>query len=119
MIPLLLLGGIALAGVAIGVYWKNIAKWLEKIWEKLPASIKKDLQGAVALVQKVASVFKNVMKYYSYNSQTKKWRETIVTSEVSENDIPEHIRKNMQNSSSNEVDISAEIQEKLELSLSL
>lgn len=116
MIPLLLLGGIALAGgIAIGMYWKNIAGWLKKIWEKLPPSIKQQLQGAVALAQKVASVFKNIMKYYSYDSQTKKWQETVVTTEVNESEIPEHIRSRLQNS--NQVDISTELQEKLELAL--
>ena len=45
MIPLLLLGGIALAGVAIGVYWKNIAKWLKNIWKSCLQVLKKICKG--------------------------------------------------------------------------
>lgn len=118
MIPLLLLGGVALAGgIAIGIYWKNISAWIKKIWDNLPQNIKQHLQGAVALVQKVGYVCKNIMRYYSYNSQTKKWSQTSVTTEVDESTIPEHIRARMQSSDANEVDISNELQEKLELAL--
>lgn len=115
MIPVLLLGGLAIAGLALAAYWKDIVNWLNRIWQKLPSSIKDRLQGAVALVRKIGDTFKNVMKYYSYDKTTKKWSETVVTKEVNESDIPEHIRARV--SRDNEADISDDLEEKLKLAL--
>lgn len=115
MIPVLLLGGVALAGIAIAVYWKEIGAWLKRIWEKLPASVRNNLKGAVALAKRIGSTFKNIMKYYAFDSNTNKWSETVVTKEVNESDIPKHIRERLQRT--DEVDISSDLQEKLEMTL--
>lgn len=115
MIPVLLLGGVALAGIAIAVYWKEIGAWLKRIWEKLPASVRNNLKGAVALAKRIGNTFKNIMKYYAFDSNTNKWSETVVTKEVNESDIPKHIRERLQ--SIDEVDISNDLQEKLEMTL--
>lgn len=115
MIPVLLLGGLALAGIALAAYWKEIANWLKRIWQKLPSSIKDRLQGAVALVRKIGDTFKNVMKYYSYDKDTKKWSETVVTKEVNESEIPDHIRSRL--IKQNETDISEDLEEQLKMAL--
>lgn len=75
MLPALLLVGGALIGAGIAIYWKNIAEWLKRIYAKLPPVIKQYLQGALSFAQRIGSTFKNVMKYYSYNEETKKWNE--------------------------------------------
>lgn len=54
------------------------------------------------------------MKYYSYNEETKKWNETVVTQEVDESTIPDHIRRKVQ-STSQEVDITDEMEKELSL----
>jgi hypothetical protein len=89
MIPLIWLVGVAAIGaVALAVYWKEIVEWLN-------------------------GVIKNIMNYYSYNEKTQKWTETTVSKEVNENDVPKHIREKMAQTA--KVDISDELQEKLEL----
>lgn len=75
MLPVLLLVGGALIGAGIAIYWKNIAEWLKRIYAKLPPVIKQYLQGALSFAQRIGSTFKNVMKYYSYSKETKKWNE--------------------------------------------
>ncbi len=116
MIPVLLLGGVALAaGIAIAAYWKEINAWVQRIWAKLPHSVKDKLQGAVALARRIGNTFKNIMKYYAYDSNTKKWTETVVTKEVNESDIPKHIRSRLRETE--EVDISEDFQKELQLSL--
>lgn len=115
MIPLIWLVGVAIGAgaVALAVYWKDIVAWLQRVYDKLPDSVKQNLQGATAFVQKLANTIKNIMNYYSYNEKTEKWTETTVTKEVSENDVPKHIRERMAKTA--KVDITDELQEKLEL----
>lgn len=118
MIPLIWLAGAAVAGLVggaiIATFWKEIVGWIKKVYEKLPPSIKQNLQGAMAFLERIDNVLKNIMNYYSFNEQTQKWTETIVTKEVDDlNSIPEHIRKKLENS--RKVDITDELQEKLEL----
>lgn len=113
MIPLLLIGAAAFAaGVVIAKYWKQIVAVLKKIVDLLPPGIKKYVEGVVTLVRKVADVVKNIFKTYAYNRETKEWTETTHTKTVSEDEVPEHIRKRVQKE--REVDISDEVQEHLE-----
>lgn len=114
MIPLVLLGvALAAGAVALAVFWKEIVGWIKRVYEKLPASIKQNLQGAVAFVERIAGVIKNIMNYYSYNEETQKWTETTVSREVDESQIPKHIREKVKVNA--KVDITDELQEKLEL----
>lgn len=114
MLPLVLLGAVAaIAATAVAVYWKKIAAWLKAGYDLLPDSIKKQLQGFKTLVISAYNAFKNVVKYYSYNKETDKWQETIITKEVDESEIPEDILNKLKKK--NEVDISQDVKEKLEL----
>lgn len=114
MLPLLLLAGGVALGITVAIYWKNIKAWLERIWEKLPPIVKDYLQGALAFVRRIGDTVKNIVKYYSYNEETKKWNETVVTQEVDESTIPDHIRRKVQ-STSQEVDITDEMEKELSL----
>ncbi len=116
MIPLILLGAAALTGALIAVYWKKIVKWLQAAYEYLPESLKKRIQGFVTLVKAIHGVFKNIVKYYSYNEETQKWKQTIVTQEVNESEIPDEIKAKIKSSMTGEVDTSEDVREKLELS---
>lgn len=117
MLPLLLLAGGVIIGAAVAIYWKEIAAWLKRIYAKLPPIIKRYLQGALSFVQRIGNTFKNIMKYYSYNEETKKWNETVVTTEVDENTIPDHIRKKVQ-ATQNEVETTQDLEKELKLELS-
>lgn len=114
MIPVLLIAGLAgvAVGVAVAVFWKQIAAALKKIYDILPPQIKKELEGVVTLVRKVSDVIKNIFKSYSYNREKKEWTETVHSKTVSADQVPEHIRKRVQQEK--EVDISDEVQQHLE-----
>lgn len=120
MIPLILLAGAAIAGVAVAVavYWKEISAWLKRIWDKLPPIIKQHLQGALSFVKRIGATALNIMKYYSYNKETKKWNETVVTTEVDESTVPEKFRKMAGYTSSQEVETTDDLEKELSLSLS-
>ncbi len=114
MLPVLFLGAAAVGtAIAVAVYWKEIRAWLNRIWEKLPPSIKENLQGAKAFIDKIDNVFKNVMKYYSFNEQTQKWQETVVTKEVNQKDIPKDILEKFQARQKHSLDISTDIEKHL------
>ncbi len=117
MLPVLLLAGGALLATGIALYWKNISNWLKRIWEKLPRRVKDTLQGALSFVKKAVDTVYNIMKYYSYDEDTKQWNETVVTTEVSENDVPEHIRNRVNANVQREIETTDELQEKLEMTL--
>jgi len=117
MLPVILLAGAALLGAGVALYWKEIKAWLKRIWDKLPESIKSSLQGALSFAKKVANTCYNIMKYYSYNESNKQWSETVVTTEVSESKIPDHIRSKIKANLNSEIDTTQELQDVLELKL--
>ena len=114
MIPFILLGAAAVVGaVALAAFWKEIIQWIKKVYDKLPDSVKKNLQGAKAFLEKLGGVIKNIMKYYSYNENTGKWTETTTEREVSEDEIPKELLEKVKHKS--KLDITDDVQEKLEL----
>lgn len=116
MIPLLLLGAAALtATVVLVAFWKEIKQFIQRVWEKLPPIIKQQLQGAKVFIQRIARVVKNLFYYYSYNKESQKWTETVVSREVDPNSIPEDIMKKMQQGNTEKVDISDEYEQQMML----
>lgn len=115
MIPLVLLGAGLLLGAGVAIYWKKLAAWIKRIWERLPYSVKQNLQGATTFVKKIYGTFTDVINYYSYDREAKSWSETTVTKEVNENDVPAHIRAKLQGSAES-VETTDEVEEKLKLS---
>lgn len=118
MIPLILLAGATIAGVAVAVYWKEISAWLKRIWDKLPPTIKQHLQGALSFVKRIGTTALNIMKYYSYNEETKKWSETIVSTEVDESTVPEKFRRKTGYTSNQEIETTDDLEKELSMSLS-
>lgn len=94
MIPLILLAGaVTITAGAAAIYWKNIKVWIERVMERLPYEIRQYLEGAISFVESIGHAFKNIMKYYSFNRETKQWNETVVTQTVEPSAIPPFIRK--------------------------
>ncbi len=102
-------GGVIGAGIAL--YWKKIHQWLKRVLEKLPQKIINTLKGVLSFVKKSVNTAYNIMKYYSYDKYTKQWNETIVTKEVDESEIPEHIRNRVNANLSKEIETTDELQE--------
>lgn len=117
MIPVVWLVGAAVVGaVVVAAFWKEIAAWLKRVWEKLPPVVKQTLQGAKSFIEKVAAAVRNVWYYYSYNQETQKWTETVVSREVDESSIPKEIRAKMKGSS--KIDITDEAEGQLKMMMS-
>lgn len=115
MIPLLLIGAAAFAaGVIVSKFWKQIANFLRRSFELLPEHVQQLVKGAVSLISKIGSTFKNIIKHYSYNSEKKQWTEHRSEKVVPESDVPEHIRNQAKHQS--EVDVSNELTEQLKMS---
>lgn len=112
MIPLVVLGGMAVAtAVVLAIFWKEIRAWLARVWEKLPPNIKEQLQGAKAYLEKIESAVKNVFYYYSYNKQTLKWTETVISREVDPQSIPKDIADKMKRH--DKLDITEDVEKQL------
>lgn len=106
MIPLLLIGGIALlAGVAL--YWKKLVAWLgrvaAKIKELLPGSV---VEGCRTFCAKISGALKNISKNYTKNKTTGEWEETILRTSVEENEIPKELLAKVKSSQNIEVETS-------------
>ncbi len=96
MIPVIILAGaVALGAVVLAKFWKEINEWISRIWKKLPPHVKEHLQGAKAFLERVEATVKNVFYYYSYNNETEKWTETVVSRQVDPESIPQDIREKM------------------------
>lgn len=116
MIPFIALGALFVGvgvGVAIAVYWEELSKWVKTVYELLPGSFKRDLQGFETFVKRAGKVFKNVLNYYSFNQKTQKWSKITEATEVSEDEIPEHIRNKLKHNT--EVETTDEFKEELQL----
>lgn len=116
MIPIIWLIAAVTAGVAgvtIAVYWKDIVAWMKHTLENIPKSIKENLQGFTAFVKKLDDTINNLVYFYSYDKDNKKWTETVVSREVDPNDVPEEILNKVR--TEKKVDISEKLQETLKL----
>lgn len=114
MIPILLLGGL-LVGAAVAVtFWDQIKKYLSLALEKVKKVIRAAVIGVAAYVQTSdwREGIKAAYKFYSKN-ENGKWQESVVTKEISVDDLPPHIRKKLE-ATENPVDIT----DSLELELS-
>lgn len=115
----LLIGG-AILGAALVAFWQEIKDWFIKIWHKLPTQIKDDLKGVLVFAKEITTnaahnIIRCTMKYYSYNAITNQWNETIVSKQITSNDIPEHIKNRLKQG--NEIDITDDLSKELKLTL--
>jgi ABC-type proline/glycine betaine transport system permease subunit len=114
MIPLLLLGGL-LAGAAIiaVTFWDQIKKYLQMALTKVKQVLTAAIIGVAAYVQS-GDWREGIRAAYKFYSKDEKgmWQETVTTKTITADEVPEHIRKQLERSS-NEIDISNEL--KLEL----
>lgn len=90
--------GIALilAGVIIGTgllakYWNTAIDFMKKVIYKLQAKVKGMLMGSAIFIKKMGDRYQNRTKHYS-KDEIGKWKETIVTYEQNEDEVPEKYR---------------------------
>ena len=88
---LILGAGVLIGGGLITKYWNKIVSVLKSVITKLKAKIKGILMGSSVFIKKLGDKFQNRTKHYS-KDEVGKWKETIVTYEQSENEVPEKYR---------------------------
>ncbi|GGZ99637.1 hypothetical protein DC083_08880 [Ignatzschineria ureiclastica] len=128
MVPLLLVGAAAFAaGVFISKFWKQIVKFFQTIYQKLPASVRNKIERYFILIQKIGNgLYKQVVKLYEplYDTSIGKffrglfgrpqYRETVSERIIDDpSEIPAHIRQRVDDYYM--ADITDEVEEKLEL----
>lgn len=70
--------------------------------------------GTIALISWIGSgVARLINKFFSYDKNTDKWTETIVTQEIDANEVPEHIRQMAGYGLGKDVDITHELEMQL------
>ncbi len=112
MIPLLLLGGLLFGAAAVVVvtFWDEIKQFLKIAYDKVKKLISAAIAGVAAYAQTGSFIdgIKVAYKFYSKDS-TGKWQESVVTKTVNDNEVPEHIRRKL-DQSAGPVDISNDLE---------
>ena len=94
MIGIALIVGAAIVGATlVARYWNKILDFMKKVIKKLSAKLSANskIMGTANYIRKVGNKFQNRTKYYSKNEEGK-WKETVVTYEQTESEIPEEYR---------------------------
>jgi hypothetical protein len=109
LLETIVLGGLYL----IATYWDEIVNWLNDLIVEVRAALKELAHAIDVFVQRVKkAIIKFITKVY-YKKQGK-WIEEKTTREIPESEVPEHIRKKVQN---RETNVNKEIEQELELAL--
>ena len=109
---MILTGLIIAAGFLAVTFWDNLRVWLVKALQEARKLIKGALIGSKVFLQRLGKAYKEVAKMYSQDEK-QQWHLTTTTRVVSENEIPEEIRRKA--ASSNEVDITKQFEKELSL----
>ena len=105
----------AVIGAIVVKFWREIAGWFQKAFQKVKEILHVAVVGSEVFLKKMQEGFKEVS--YHYSKQNGRWRkDTVVKQEtVALEDVPEEFRLAAQNAGiAQEIDISAELQLQLE-----
>ncbi|MBU3178392.1 hypothetical protein KPL47_18875 [Clostridium estertheticum] len=92
IVTALILGAAFLVGASLLTkYWNNVISILKSVITKLKVKIKGIVMGSSVFIKRIGDKFQNRTKHYS-KDEVGKWKETIVTFEQSENEVPEKYR---------------------------
>ena len=106
---LLTVGVIAGIGI-VATFWNDMVDFLKSAIEKVKNLISGVVYGFKVFIKKLAEGVKEISRHYSKVEQH--WEETTITRTISENYVPPEILKRAE--SSNEVDITDELEMQLE-----
>lgn len=76
----------------------EIISWLKRGIEAVKKAIKMIVLGTKIFIRKIGEAFKEIAKNYSQDANGK-WHETIVTREISEEEVPIEFRQRAQGKS--------------------
>lgn len=89
--------GFAVSAAILGSL-DEVMSWLKRGLEAVKKAIKMIVLGTKVFIRKIGEAFKEIAKNYSQDSNGK-WHETIVTREISEQEVPLEFRKKAQGQS--------------------
>ena len=101
MLELFVIAGIVLGGVALVRFWDDIKNWLntvaaDAVEKMFGYEARKNIQKAVAIVDKLVNRLKNTSIIYSKNKPTDTYfNKTTVTAEANISDIDEDVIKEL------------------------
>jgi len=95
MIAAALIMGLLVVSSVLGKL-DEIISWLKRGIEAVKKAINMIVIGTKIFIKKIGEAFKEIGKHYS-QSNDGKWHETIVTREISENEVPIEFRNKVIN----------------------
>ena len=90
-IALILGATLIVGGTLIAKYWNKIIDFMKTVINKLQLKVRGVVMGSAVFIKKIGDKFQNRTKYYS-KDEVGKWKETIVTYEQNEDEVPEKYR---------------------------
>ncbi len=111
-----IIAGLAALGLGMYViikYWEQIRDWLNKVIPAVRELLKTVAHGIAVFAQKVAPGVVDFL-HRVYYKENNKWIRETRTEEISESEVPDHIRYKI---NSQERDVSKEIQPELKYQL--
>lgn len=89
---LLLGAGLLLGGSLLTRFWNDIIEWLKRAVDKVAEVIVGVVYGCTVFIKKLLEGVQEISKHYSKRNDGK-WEETVVTKQISEDQVPEEIRR--------------------------
>lgn len=118
MIPLAVVAGLAIAGLVLTVFWKEIKDFIIASVTKIRTVIIPSAIVGFRTYLETGSVARGFLKamqtFYTRNTQGQ-WQETVVTRTIPEKDVPKDIKARAKNYT--RVDITEDVQKELKLEL--
>lgn len=121
MIPVLVGLGVLIGGAILLTSWKSVVEWLQnfvtklkKVWEEVRPLVPSAAVMYGDLIVNGADVISRIM-HKLYYKEGEDWIEETTTCKVSENEVPEAIRKKL--SMNEESDITTEMEKELQLTI--
>jgi hypothetical protein len=109
-IALILGATLLVGGSLLSKYWNKVIDFLKNVIGKLKTKIKGVIMGSAVFIKRLGDKFQNRTKHYS-KDEVGKWKETIVTYDQNENEVPEKYRNYA--TLDDEFDISPELEMQL------
>ncbi|MCD2502314.1 hypothetical protein LQE93_11035 [Clostridium sp. NSJ-145] len=105
----IILGVAVIAGTSmLANYWNSMLAWLKRGINKVKEVIGHIVYGTKVFIKKIKEAIKEISRHYS-QEEIGRWKETIVTREIPESEVPPEIRaKALQ--MNQEIDITEELE---------
>jgi hypothetical protein len=117
LITALIIGVSLIVGATlIAKYWNKIFAFLKNVVNAIKFKLKRLVLGTKVFMKRIGDKFQTRTKNYSKDEETKKWKETIVTCNHNEEEIPDEYKNiNYATMPGDEFEITKDGEKQLEL----